>query len=89
MPGRWIARVVRSDDEGRRFNYVGYREEDPGSAFMYVRDASGTWKDEANGEVADRPLAETFEYLCARADERRVDQLSGVYEEDGPSVLDL
>lgn len=88
MP-RWIARVQRSDEPGRRFNFVGYRRDDPSHEFLYVRDVDGTWKDEANGEVADHALSETFEYLCVRAEERRADELRGVYSDDGPGLLEM
>lgn len=88
MP-RWIARVQRSDDPDRRFNFVGYRQDDPGREFLYIRDVNGTWKDEANGEAADPPLAETFEYLCARAEDSNADELKGVYSADGPGLLEM
>lgn len=86
MPtAKWTASVKKQDLWTR--TYVGWIHAG-GRATMYVRKRGGRWTRSTDGEPAESRENQVLEFLLMRAIGKRVAELSGVWGEDGPSLLE-
>lgn len=83
-PPDWSATVQLVDRTTR--HYVG-RLQRGNVVSLYVRDESGIWRREPDGEPADGKVQQLLAFLLARAMAQRVERLTGRWGQHGPELV--